>query len=91
MHLPSQVSGIRFSFDPSQPPGRRIVPGSAHTTGPLGAHGAPRPLDPQRKYRVATKEYLAQGKDGYDVFAVGYCRVAAQHGSTHTNAKPCRC
>ncbi len=70
---PPQVSGIRFSFDPSQPPGRRIVPGSAHTTGPLGAHGAPRPLDPQRSYRVATKEYLAQGKDGYDVFAVGVC------------------
>src|SRR5690606_7851974 len=29
------------------------------------------PLDLERKYQLATKSYLAQGKDGYDVLAQG--------------------
>jgi hypothetical protein len=61
-----QVSGVRFAFDPSRPPGSRIPPegvttGSSHT-----------PLDLTKTYTLATKEYLAQGKDGYDVLEVSH-------------------
>lgn len=28
-----QVSGVRFEFDPAQPPGRRVVPGSVTVGG----------------------------------------------------------
>jgi 5'-nucleotidase len=57
-----QVAGIRFSFDPSLPAGQRVVPGSVEVAGA--------PLDPERSYRVATKGYMADGKDGYDVLKV---------------------
>lgn len=40
----AQVSGIRFQFDPSKPPGSRVVPGSVWVAGA--------PLDPERQYRV---------------------------------------
>lgn len=56
-----QVSGCTFAFDPSQPPGRRIVPGSVTVGG--------RPIEHDRWYRVATKEYIALGKDGYSVLS----------------------
>lgn len=50
-----QVSNINFTFDASQPPGRRI------TTVTLG--GAP--LDLKRQYTCATRDYMARGKDGF--------------------------
>lgn len=53
-----QVSGVRFAFDPTLPPGARVVPGSVV----VGAA----PLDLQAAYSLATKEYLAEGRDGYD-------------------------
>ncbi|KAL4457316.1 hypothetical protein ABPG75_012181 [Micractinium tetrahymenae] len=56
-----QVSGVRFTFDPSQPPGQRIVPGSV-TVG--GAD-----LQPDAAYSLATKKYLAEGRDGYEALA----------------------
>ncbi|KAF6251135.1 Metallo-dependent phosphatase-like protein [Scenedesmus sp. NREL 46B-D3] len=56
-----QVSGIRFAFDPSKPPGHRILPESV-TTGSERA-----PLDASKTYALATKAYLAEGKDGYDM------------------------
>jgi 5'-nucleotidase len=56
-----QVSGIKFSFDPEQPAGKRVVPGSVSVAGA--------PLDPERKYKFVTTAYLALGKDGYDAFA----------------------
>jgi hypothetical protein len=55
-----QVSGIGFTFDPSKPPGSRILEVHLHPGGEL--------LDPAGKYAVATRAYLAKGKDGYDVF-----------------------
>ncbi|KAG2499914.1 hypothetical protein HYH03_002202 [Edaphochlamys debaryana] len=61
-----QVSGLKFKFDPRKPPGQRIVQGSVYTTE---WECEPEPLDLERKYRVAVKEYLAQGKDGFNVFA----------------------
>lgn len=55
-----QVSGIKFSFDPSQPEGGRVL---AHTVCVGGI-----PIDPDRLYRLCTKGYLVTGKDGYEVF-----------------------
>ncbi len=52
-----QLSGITYEFDPRQPPGSRIVPGSVTVAG--------EPLDLNRNYRVATKAYLRSGKDGF--------------------------
>ena len=57
-----QVSGIRFSFDASLPPGHRVVPGSLWV--------GDGPMLPERKYKVLTKEYLSTGHDGFDVFKV---------------------
>lgn len=55
-----QVSGIQFEFDPSRPPGDRVT----HVN--IGTE----PLDPDRKYLVATRGYMARGKDGYDALLV---------------------
>ncbi|KAG2448379.1 hypothetical protein HYH02_006961 [Chlamydomonas schloesseri] len=60
-----QVSGLKFSFDPSKPPGSRVVPGSVYI---WEFESEPVPMDLDHKYKVAVKEYLAKGKDGYDVF-----------------------
>lgn len=51
-----QVSGIRFSFDGSLPPGQRVVPGSVSVGGA--------DLQPDALYSLATKAYLAEGRDG---------------------------
>lgn len=56
---------MRFSFDPSRPPGSRI-PVSSVSVGSV----SPAPLDPSATYTLATKAYLAEGKDGYDVLDV---------------------
>ncbi|GAX77495.1 hypothetical protein CEUSTIGMA_g4939.t1 [Chlamydomonas eustigma] len=55
-----QVAGISFMFDPDAPPRQRIMSGSILVGG--------EPLDMKRKYRLGTKGYVAEGKDGYDVF-----------------------
>lgn len=51
-----QVSGVRFVFDPTLPPGQRVVEGSVSVGGA--------PLQPDRRYSLITKAYLAEGKDG---------------------------
>lgn len=55
---------MRFSFDPSKPPGSRIAADSVTT----GTDQLPLKLD--ESYALATKLYLAEGKDGYDVLEV---------------------
>ncbi|KAH8879186.1 Metallo-dependent phosphatase [Thozetella sp. PMI_491] len=50
-----QVSNIKFTFDPSKPSGSRIL------SVELGGE----PLDDGRVYKVATRGYMARGKDGY--------------------------
>jgi 5'-nucleotidase len=53
-----QVSGLEFSFDATRPAGSRIVDVT------VGG----KPLDPQKKYTVATTDYLAiDGGDGYAI------------------------
>eukprot|EP00775_Hariotina_reticulata_P012277 gene12277-12413_t len=56
-----QVSGVRFTFDASRPPFKRIDAASVT----VGSERSP--LDLNRKYALATKQYMAEGKDGYDV------------------------
>ncbi|XP_065915509.1 5'-nucleotidase-like [Dysidea avara] len=54
-----QVSGIRFTFDPDQPSGKRIINDSVYVAGER--------LQPNKVYKLCTKEYIADGKDGYDI------------------------
>lgn len=49
------MSNINLKFDPSRPAGSRIV--SAEIGG--------LPLDMERQYTLATRGYMARGKDGY--------------------------
>ncbi|GIX89859.1 hypothetical protein CDAR_9371 [Caerostris darwini] len=53
-----QVSGISFAFDPDKPPGHRIDPQYIKIGDEY--------LDFSQYYRLVTKAYLCQGKDGYD-------------------------
>lgn len=50
-----QVSGIRYSFDATRPPGSRVV--EVTVSG--------RPLDPAKRYKLATTRYIADGGDQY--------------------------
>ena len=67
-----QVSGIRFSFDPSQPMGGRVL---AHSVCVNGT-----PVEPDHPYRLCTKGYLATGKDGYEVFKEARVLVRQEEG-----------
>ncbi|MFN2516581.1 MAG: bifunctional UDP-sugar hydrolase/5'-nucleotidase [Pyrinomonadaceae bacterium] len=54
-----QVSGVRFTFDASRPPGSRIVT--------LVVNG--KPLDEKKRYTLATTDYVGiEGGDGYSMF-----------------------
>lgn len=55
-----QVSGISFTFDPSQPSGSRVSENSVLIGGEK--------LQRTRTYTLCTKGYIAGGKDGYSVF-----------------------
>lgn len=53
--LALQVSGLRFKFDPDQPPGQRIVPGSVYFLPDVDNDGADEdavPLDMNAMYKV---------------------------------------
>jgi 2',3'-cyclic-nucleotide 2'-phosphodiesterase (5'-nucleotidase family) len=54
-----QVSGLRFTFDRTRPPGQRV------TSVEVGGGDAWAPLDEQRVYVVAVPDYLFGGGDGY--------------------------
>jgi len=59
-----QVSGIRFSFDASQPAGSRIA-----SVEVLDEAGEFTPIDPEATYTVATNDFMRTGGDEYTVFA----------------------
>jgi 2',3'-cyclic-nucleotide 2'-phosphodiesterase (5'-nucleotidase family) len=65
-----QVSGIGFSYDASAPAGQRVLEVS------VGG----RPLEPARRYRLATNDYLARGGDGYASLAGAKAIVDASGG-----------
>ncbi|HSE83946.1 MAG TPA: 5'-nucleotidase C-terminal domain-containing protein [Thermodesulfobacteriota bacterium] len=53
-----QVSGLEFTYDPSRPPGSRIV--SVTVNG--------QPLGEQKTYTLATNTYVINGGDAYTMF-----------------------
>src|SRR5205823_6231479 len=57
-----QVSGLRYVFDRTRPPGHRVIS--------IEREGG-RPLDPAATYLVATNDFMAQGGDGYRTFSQG--------------------
>ncbi|MCB9436626.1 MAG: 5'-nucleotidase C-terminal domain-containing protein [Anaerolineales bacterium] len=59
-----QVSGLRYSWDGSQPVGRRVV-----SVEVMNEDGEYEPLDPDEIYSIATNDYLSVGGDAYDMFA----------------------
>ena len=63
-----QVSeGFWYEWDPAQPEGRRIVPGSVKLNGI--------PLEMDKAYRVVTNNFLAEGGDGFPAFIKGSSRA----------------
>ncbi len=59
-----QVGGLRFSFDPTQPAGSRIV-----SVEVLGEDGSFAPIDESAVYTVVSNDFLRRGGDGFSVFA----------------------
>ncbi|XP_059471868.1 snake venom 5'-nucleotidase isoform X2 [Neocloeon triangulifer] len=53
-----QVSGISFGFDPNASAGQRVDPQFVRIGDEY--------LSLDQRYKLATKKYVAQGKDGYD-------------------------
>jgi 5'-nucleotidase / UDP-sugar diphosphatase len=65
-----QVSGLRMTYDPRQPAGRRV----------LGVEVGGVPLDPAKTYTVAVVDWIARGGDGVTAFADGRILVDAADG-----------
>ncbi|MCC6616740.1 MAG: 5'-nucleotidase C-terminal domain-containing protein [Anaerolineae bacterium] len=59
-----QVAGVRFSFDPTQEPGSRVV-----SVEVLGEDGSYSPIDPEATYAVVSNDFMRGGGDGYAMFA----------------------
>lgn len=55
-----QVAGVSFAFDPNKPPGQRVDPAFVHVGDEY--------LNLHLTYRLATKNYLHSGCDGYVMF-----------------------
>ena len=73
-----QVSGISFAFDPAKPAGSRVD--AAYVK--IGDEY----LDKNQHYKLVTKAYLANGKDGYDALAHGTVLVDDECAPNLTNA-----
>jgi 5'-nucleotidase len=64
-----QISGgSSYSWDPTRPPGRRVVPGSVTLDG--------RPLELGASYRVTVNDFMANGGDGLVILKDGRERAA---------------
>jgi 5'-nucleotidase len=71
-----QVSGLRFTFDASRPPGRRVT---AVTVGG-------QPLDENKTYTLATSDFLVSaGGDGYTMFKEA--KVLTEKGTAQKDAE----
>eukprot|EP00919_Chromeraceae_sp_WS-2016_P050655 GHVR01120064.1.p1 GENE.GHVR01120064.1~~GHVR01120064.1.p1 ORF type:complete len:752 (+),score=153.57 GHVR01120064.1:81-2336(+) len=65
------VSGIKFTFNSNESYGNRVNINNIYN---INSNGEWVPLIKDKCYFVCTKEYLRQGKDGYDMLAL--CPVA---------------
>jgi 5'-nucleotidase len=71
-----QVSGIRYSFDASRPPGKRIT--SITING--------KPLDDRGTYTLGTTNYVAiDAGDGYDMFRKGTLVLRPEQAPSETD------
>lgn len=58
-----QVSGLKFTYDPSKPVGERVTSVTVAATGQT--------LDPNANYRVVTNDFMYNGGDEYTTFQQG--------------------
>jgi 5'-nucleotidase len=63
-----QVSGVRFSFDPTRPAGDRIRDAFLEDTGEKLVEAA-RVVSPQRTYTMTINNFMASGGDDYRPFS----------------------
>ena len=70
------LSGVAFEFDGAAPPGQRVVVDSVTVAREPLDFGLDEDSGMPRTYTLATKEYLAKGKDGYDCLAA--CPVVVE-------------
>src|SRR5450830_989994 len=54
-------SGLRYQWDAARPAGAKVVPGSIRIDGA--------PLEDTKTYRVVANNFLAEGADGFLMFA----------------------
>ncbi|MGO4563541.1 5'-nucleotidase C-terminal domain-containing protein [Rhizobium sp. 2YAF20] len=59
----AQVSGMKFSFDKTKPPGSRVVSAEVKEGNGFVL------LDPKKVYGIVSNNYMRAGGDGYTVFA----------------------
>ncbi|MCT7377520.1 5'-nucleotidase C-terminal domain-containing protein [Chelativorans salis] len=59
-----QVSGLRFTFDPSAEPGSRVSDVEVQADGNEWT-----PIDPNETYTIASNNFMRGGGDGYNLFA----------------------
>jgi 5'-nucleotidase/UDP-sugar diphosphatase len=71
-----QVSGLRYTFNPTRPAGSRIV----------DVRVGDRPLDDAATYTVATNDFMLRGGDGYGMLASGQVLVSPVDGPIMANA-----
>jgi 5'-nucleotidase len=69
-----QVAGLRFSWNPDQPVGARIV-----SVEVRGADGSYSPIDPAATYKIASNDFMRGGGDDYEVFVTA--RNAYDYGA----------
>lgn len=67
-----QVSGLRVTYDPGAPAGRRL----------REAQAAGAPLGAERVYTLCTLDYLARGGDGYAMWTEPEYRLAGDAGDS---------
>lgn len=57
-----QVGGLKYTWDPSEPPGSRIVEVLVKNED-----GSYSPLEDDTLYKIATSDYLRNGHDGFEI------------------------
>ncbi|KAJ1972857.1 hypothetical protein H4R33_007037 [Dimargaris cristalligena] len=76
-----QVAGLRVQFDPRRAPGSRVVDVQVQQgSTQKGTERVFVPLDLSAYYNVATRLYMAEGHDGYDVLKEGERVVDDENG-----------
>jgi 5'-nucleotidase len=66
-----QVAGVSFGFDPTETPGSRVDPQFIRIGDEY--------LSLEQRYKLATKKYIANGKDGYDCLKNSKILVSILH------------